>query len=281
MTTIIVILVILLTVIIIVKPYVEKHDTCILYVGGLGSGKSLISVGQAKRLLHVNRTKVKIHNLLHPKDKQPIPLLYSTIPVRDGKGFSIPLNDLTPVLATKIVPRSVVFFDEVSLWLDQMTIKPANGASIAEFCTLFRHYTHGGYIVMNTQNTAKVNYNIRYCLNRGYHLAEFKKLWHVYWVKIRDLSLIDDEKSVNTGSLTENYRTKIGIIPFRKVYDTYCYSERVSPTPYQSTDSFQGYKVYHIARAPTQTVQPIVDDGQPYQPTATDNQPSLSALNNA
>lgn len=166
MTLLIGLLVIVLVVVFFIKPLILKPDTAVLFVGGLGTGKSLVSVKKALQLLQRNRFRVWFHNLFH-KDKRPRPILYSTIPVRvSRREYSTPIDDLTPVLAKSIIPRSVVFFDEVSLWLDQMTIKPANGQQIAEFCTLFRHYSKGGFLVLNTQNTAKVNYNIRYCLNR-------------------------------------------------------------------------------------------------------------------
>lgn len=242
----------------VIKPMILKPDTAVLFVGGLGSGKSLISVKKSIQLLRRNRFRVKWYNRFH-KDKRPKPLLYSTIPVRISRSeYSIPLDDLTPVLASKVVPRSIVFFDEVSLWLDQMTIKPSNAQSIEEFCTLFRHYSQGGFIVMNTQNTAKVNFRIRYCLNRAYHLAEFHKFWHFYWVKCRDLSLIDDEKSVNLGSLTDSYKTLFGWIPFRRVYDTYCYSNRVNSTPIQSNRPYNRLKSNHIARAPKEVIEPVI-----------------------
>lgn len=251
----------IILVFIFIRPMFQKPDTCVLYVGGLGSGKSLISCKMAIKLLRRNRLRVRLHNLFHPRHKLPRPLLYSTIPVRvSRREWSIPLDDLTPVLAFKLVPKSVLFMDEVSLWLDQMTIKPKNAMQIEEFCTLFRHYTKGGYLVLNTQNTSKVNFHIRYCLNRAYHLAEFRKIWRFYWVKIRDLSLIDDEKSVNLGSLTDNYRTLFGFIPFRRLYDTYCYSERVSVTPIQPSSPFLSLKTNHIQRAPREDIPPIVKD---------------------
>ncbi len=244
---------------IIFRPMFQKPDTCVLYVGGLGTGKSIVSVGMGKKLLRRNRFRVWLYNLFHRRNPRPRPLLYSNIPIRiSRKEWSVVLDDLTPVLAYKVIPRSVVFFDEVSLWLDQMTVKPKNAESIEEFFTLFRHYTKGGYLVLNTQNTSKVNFHIRYCLNRAYHLAEFRKFWHFYKVKCRDLSLIDDEKSVNLGSLTDNYRTLFGFIPFRRVYDTYCYSERVSQTPLQSSHPFQSLKTNHIQRAPKEVIEPVI-----------------------
>ena len=62
-----------------VKPYFIRYDTVIAYTGGLGSGKSLMSVKMAIKLLRKNRRKVKWHNFWHKKDQQPMPLLYSDI----------------------------------------------------------------------------------------------------------------------------------------------------------------------------------------------------------
>ena len=119
------VLLLILLLFFVLRPMFQKVDTCVLYVGGLGSGKSLTSCKMALKLLRRNRFRARINNLIHPLNKQPRPLLYSTIPVRiSRREWSIPLSDLTPVLAFKIVPRSVVFMDEVSLWLDQMTINP-------------------------------------------------------------------------------------------------------------------------------------------------------------
>lgn len=261
MIILIVLLVAFLVFFFIVKPMILKPDTCVLFVGGLGSGKSLISVKKSIQLLRRQRRKARFYNFFHKRRPRPLPLLYSTIPVRiSRKEYSVPLDDLTPVLAKKVVPRSVVFFDEVSLWLDQMTLKPKNAMQIEEFCTLFRHYSKGGFIVLNTQNTSKVNFHIRYCLNRAYHLAEFRKFLCFYWVKCRDLSLIDDEKSVNIGSLTDSYKTLFGILPFRRIYDTYCYSDRVADTPLQPSAPSKTLKTNHIARAPSVDVPPVINN---------------------
>lgn len=59
---IIVVLVIAFIVYKIVKPYFVHYDTVIAYTGGLGSGKSFMSVKMAKKLLRKNRRKVKRHN---------------------------------------------------------------------------------------------------------------------------------------------------------------------------------------------------------------------------
>lgn len=246
------------------KVYQPKPDTCLVFTGGLGSGKSLVSVQWAKKLLRKNRFKVRIYNLFH-KEKREVPLLYSTIPVRiSRKEWSVPLEEGTPCLKTKIVPRSVVFIDEVSLYIDQMTVKFNNSRNLEEWSTLFRHYTKGGYLVLNTQNTSKVNFHLRYCLNRGYNLCEWRHIWRIYWVKCRDVSLVEDVKSVSADNLEDNYRLIFGWLPFRREYDTYVYSERVQKIPEQGRAPKKHYKTNTLVRIPEKLITPdlVTDDTQ-------------------
>ena len=231
--------------------YIIKPDTCTVFTGGLGSGKSLVSVQIAKQLLRKNRRKVFFYNLFHRKEKRPRPLLYSTIPVRiSKKEWSQPITDTVPILQQKIVLRSVVFFDEVSLYIDQMRTKFNNADALEEWCTLFRHYTQGGYLVMNTQNSSKVNFHIRYCLNRAYNLFEWRHIWRFYWVKIRDVSLAEDIKSIFTGQLEDEYKVKFGFLPFRREYDTYVYSGRVANLPEPPLAKRHHYKTNVLTRIP-------------------------------
>lgn len=54
-----IILLILVIVFLIVKPYFIHYDTVLLFTGGLGSGKSLVSSGFAIKLLKKNRLTIK------------------------------------------------------------------------------------------------------------------------------------------------------------------------------------------------------------------------------
>ena len=75
----------------IVRPYLIKYDTIIAFTGGLGSGKTYLSVKYALRLLTKQRLKVwffnnigryirRIFHLKRPMEiKRPKPMLYSSI----------------------------------------------------------------------------------------------------------------------------------------------------------------------------------------------------------
>lgn len=252
----------------IIKPYVQRYDSVLLYTGGLGSGKSLISSGMATRLLRKNRAKVKWHNFrqrFKPKAKRnikPMPLLYSSIPLRvSKKEWATLLDPETLVLGKGVVEKSVIFIDEVSLYIDQMTTKYCNSDNLEEFITLARHYTKGGYVVLNSQSSNKCNFHIRYCVNNIINLFDFHKFLCFYWVKVRNISNAEDITTIEEGNKEDNYSTLFGILPiFVKRYDTYCYSERYKSVPLQKTTCRKNYKVYKLFRKPSDKVTPLTTD---------------------
>ena len=253
---------------IIIKPYVIHYDTVLLFTGGLGSGKSLVSSGLALKLLKKNRFKVWWYNLMPwHRNKRPRPLLYSNIPFRiSRKEWATQLTASHMLLTSKIIPMSVVFVDEISLFLDQMTVKFPASENVEEFATLFRHYTKGGYLVMNTQNSNKVNFHFRYCVNEALNLMHFKK-WLpffpvFYSVRVRNISLADDIKSIEQGNKEDNMRLMFGLMPGKLVkrYDTYCFSERYSSVPERRDKKYKKYKTNKIMKCPNSKIPPMVTD---------------------
>lgn len=219
----------------IIKPYIIKHDTVTLYVGGLGSGKTLVGVSDALRCLKRNRLKVWLYNLWH-KDKKQKPLFYSTIPVKvSKKEMSIDLTLQHVLLQARIVEKSIIFIDEASTVANafETVANNHNLKTVEEFSTFFRHYTKGGYMILTTQNTSKCNYTVRYCCNQAFQLSQFRKFFNLfYWVKIRNIDLTNDVVNVNQTNIEENCRTLIGFFG-RKKYDTYAFSVRYDTVPYQ------------------------------------------------
>lgn len=248
-----------------VKPYIQQYDTVILYTGGLGSGKSLVSSKMALKLLRRNRRKVKWHNFLHPSDKWPEPQLYSNIAFRISKReWALQLTPGHMLCETKITPRSILFVDEICLFLDQFTIKLPASETVEEFATLYRHYTQGGYLIMNTQNSNKVNFHFRYCVNSALNLAYFKKWlpfpWLFYTVKVRNISLSDDIKKIEDGNREDGMSTLFGLRPLSKHYDTYTYSVRYREVPEKSEKRYTQFKTGKILRCPRGSVSPKTKD---------------------
>jgi len=250
-----------------ITPYFQQYDTVLLYTGGLGSGKSLISSQMALRLLRKNRNRVFWHNLFHPRDKWPVPQLYSNIAFKiSKKEWALQLTPEHLLLQAAIVPRSVLFVDEICLFLDQFSIKLPASETVEEFATLYRHYTMGGYFVSNTQNTNKVNFHFRYCVNSALNLSYFKKWlpfplpWLWYSVKCRNISLADDIKKIEEGNKEDGMSTLLGFRPLMKHYDTYTYSDRYLSVPKRSERRYKGFKTGTIMKCPKDLVKPKTSD---------------------
>ncbi|MGM9645950.1 MAG: hypothetical protein ACI3XS_04620 [Eubacteriales bacterium] len=265
-----IILLILVIVFLIVKPYFIHYDTVLLFTGGLGSGKSLVSSGFAIKLLKKNRLKVKMYNLLPwHKYKKPKPLLYSSIPFRvSRKEWATQLTKEHMLLQASVVPKSVLFCDEISLFLDQMTVKFPASDNVEEFATLFRHYTQGGYLIMNTQNSNKVNFHFRYCVNEALNLMHFKKwlpfLPLFYTVRVRNISLADDIKTIEEGNKEDNMRIMFGLMPLGfKHYDTYCYSDRYRTVPERHDKIYRRLKSCLLMKCPSSRVKALTTDKDP------------------
>lgn len=236
-----------------VKPYTIKYDTVTAFTGGLGSGKSLFSVKVAIKLLRKNRRKVKWHNRFHPRDKWPQPLLYSSIPLRiDRKEYAEVLTEKHLLLYERIVPRSVVFIDEIGAFASQFEYKnPLILKNFNEFVRLFRHYTKGGYMVVNDQCSENIVLEVRRRINVVFNLMHFQKFLCFCWCKCRNISISEEIKTVEEGNTEDNMRTLFGVLPlFMRNYDTHCYSDRYSAVPDCVADRWQKLKTNRLLTVP-------------------------------
>ena len=251
----------------IVRPYCIKYDTLVSFTGGLGSGKTFKSVETALVLYRKQRLKVAIYNLFHPKDKQPLPELYSNIPLKIGfKKYALRLKKEHLLLQEKIIPRSVCLLDEVDVFANQFQYNnPAivntkggeENGNFDEFCRFYRHYTKGGYLIFNTQATANENLTIRRRQNTVITLFHFRTwgipliLPHlIYTVKVRNVTLSDDVKTVEENNAEDNMRLNIGFMPLFRHYDTYCYSNRYNSVPEVEAKRFKKLKTNECLIAP-------------------------------
>lgn len=210
----------------------NTFDTVVAFTGGLGSGKSFMSVDMAIRLLRRQRRKVWLHNLLHPKDKWAKPKLYASIPVRVGiKEMATILTEGHLLLQERIVPNSVVFIDEIGGFCSQFDYRVVNVDIFDEFIRFFRHYTQGGYLVVNDQCSENIVLQVRRRLNTVYNLMAFRiypARWFplFYTVKVRNITVSEEIKTIEEQDTEDNMTTYFGIMPPFKRYDTHCYSHR-------------------------------------------------------
>lgn len=271
---------------IIVKPYFIKYDNLVSFTGGLGSGKSFMSVQTALVLYRKQRLRVRVYNFFHPRDRQPLPELYANIPVRiNRRKMAIRLTKEHLLLQDKIVPRSVTLLDEVDCFANQWQhdnpciVNKRGGdenGNFDEFCRFYRQYTKGGYLIFNTQATANENLVIRRRQNTVITLFNFRKygiplIWPAifYTVKARNKTLSDDVTTIEEGNTEDNMRIMFGFFPLTRHYDTYCYSGRYESVPSLPQRRFKGLKTNECLIAPL--------GRQPKHTTNTDEPPEVDA----
>lgn len=237
----------------VIRSYIIKYDTIIAYTGGLGSGKSLQSVKIAIKLVRKNRGKVWRYNHIwyyvkrffsNKKNRSLLskikdrPMLYSSIPVRfrshffSKKEYALILTEEHLLLQKRLKEKSVVFIDEIGSFANQFQYKNPNILdNFNEFVRLFRHYTKGGYFVCNDQCSENIVLEVRRRINQVYNLMHFRKFLFIYWVKVRNISISEEIKTIEEQNTEDNMRTLIGLMLSKGTYDTYCYSERYKTVP--------------------------------------------------
>ena len=261
------ILILFAVVLIVIHPYFIRHDTLVSFTGGLGSGKTFLSVKTALVLYRKNLFRVKVYNFFHRKHKKELPRLYSNIPVKiSRRKYAYRLKEEHLLLQERIPERSVVLLDEVDIFANQFQynipcIVNTKGGDIDgnfdEFCRLYRHYTKGGYLVLNTQATANENIVIRRRQNTIYTLFRFR-MWGIplilprifYTVRVRHMTLSDEVQTVEEGNAEDNYRIMFGFVPWYRTYDTHCYSERYNTVPAGKDELHSSLKVNRCLIAP-------------------------------
>lgn len=250
-----------------VKPYIIHYDTVISFTGGLGSGKSLISTQMAVRLLKKNRWKVRFHNWKHPFNKSKHiarPVLYSSIPLRvSRKEWALQLREEHLTLQERLPEKCIVFIDEIDSYASQFDYKLPNIIqNFDEFTRFFRHYTKGGYLVCNTQATDNLVLQIRRRMNSVFNLMHFKKWFFIFYtVKIRNITLSEEIKTIEEEDAEDNMSVKFGILPvFCRRYDTYCYSGRYETVPYGKEYVYRKLKTNKAIKCPRENVKPLTNN---------------------
>lgn len=244
-----IILLVLIAVIFVIQFYNRnfKHDTTILFTGGLGSGKSLNSVKLARKLYNKNLFKWRVKKVLRVKIlkkdfNEEKPLFYSNIPIllkakinikesvknkriKIEKTYSNMFNFNHIIFKERLNQKSVVLLDELPLLVNQYSFNlPEVKGNINEFITLFRHYV-GGYLIINAQNETEIVKQIRSKLNSFYFCYDFKKYFNMFYsVKIKRRLVGDTTISTDNDLESEARSFHVGMLT--KSYDNRCYRVR-------------------------------------------------------
>lgn len=270
-----IVLICILLAILLIRCYKLTYDTVIAFTGGLGSGKTFQSVKVSLRLLRRQRMRVKRHNWFESVKKTfykkyvmdiwEKPMLYSSIPVRiNKKEWAIMLKPEHLLLTKRIRQRSVVFIDEVGSWAKQFDYALPNiQDNFDEFVRFFRHYTKGGYLVVNDQCSENIVLYIRRRINTVFNLMHFKKWFGlVYTVRVRNISISEEIKTIEEEDTEDNMTMLWGFLGFFRHYDTHCYSGRYNTVPEWKEREYYKLKKNELLAVPEKRIKKKTNDNE-------------------
>lgn len=270
---------------ILLQPYILRYDTICSFTGGLGSGKTFLSVETGIFLWKRNVKRTKLYNFFRKKkNRLQIPKLYTSIPVKIGKKKRKPIyaEILTAdmlTLQTRVVPGSVVMLDEVDVFASQWSLANGNIIEIPnkkeleakrqgtqdfdtglfdETIRLWRHMNSSkaceARLVCNSQATSNISTIIRRRMNVVFVLANkhFIKLpfgWSLFFCDCRNITITDEITNFNDGNTEDNTRKLFRLVHGRK-YDTHCYEERAKTIPIDEGISWDKLKTARLLKCP-------------------------------
>lgn len=234
-----------------------KTETITAFTGGLGSGKTFLSVLKVRSLYFWNNLKQKIRKLLH-KDYRAVNV-YSNIPIYVNKkyGYSKVLTKEHLLLQEKLEGLPILLIDEIGSFASQFEYKNKNVIiTFDEFVRFFRHYTKGGFIVCNDQCSENIVLVVRRRLNKIHNLSNFIKFGPLVFYYERMINISEEIKTIDqvndTATDTQNnmqLRFKL-VFGIKKYYDTYCYNERYSGLVYKKGLHHKKLKTNNVLTCP-------------------------------
>ena len=170
----------------------------------------------------------------------------------DRTKFCKPLKIEHLLNQERLSYKAVVLLTEIGKIASQYDWQNLNVQDhMNDFVSMYRQYTMGGYFLCDDQSSDNVVVAIRRRLGTVINCLHFKKFWKFYWVKMRNITVSEDIKTVETESAEDNMRWHMSMFPlFHKAYDTYFASERYKTVPYGTETVYTGYKTNIILKVP-------------------------------
>lgn len=238
------------------KFYHVNIDSTIMYTGAPGTGKTNEMINQAIKLYRMVRRQVKKQNRKNRLFKRPLlemPILYSNIPIRwRRRDFSVKLKLEHILLVERQSYKAVTVITELGKIASQYDWQNLNVQdNLNDYISMYRQYTQGGFFLCDDQSSDNIAVTIRRRLGTVINMLHFKKFWKFYWVKMRNMTISEDIKTIETDIVESNMRWRLGIFPlFGKRYDTYAFSERYSTVPKGEDIQHYKFKTNEIMKMP-------------------------------
>jgi hypothetical protein len=223
--------------------YNVKIDTVLFFTGAPGTGKTNEMINMAlkkyrenKKIVKKENRKIKRNDKLFKRNEElkELPQIYSNLPIKVSLFKYSKQLEVGHLLLLKRIPhKSIVVITEIGEIASQYDWGNLNVQdNLDEFVRCFRHYTKGGYLLLDDQSSSNAVVSIRRRTGIVINMMHFSKIFIFYRVQMRDLIISEDSKGSYTESYSDSLRTRIGMFPlFYKRYDTYHLSERYNSVP--------------------------------------------------
>lgn len=217
-----------------------KVGAIAVFTGGVKTGKTAVSLACARSTYRrvCRRWKVRVFfgKLFNMRCKDDIkPCFYSSIPLAVDY---VPLTRKLLLMQERIVPKSVVFIDEVSLIADSMLFKDKEiNEQLLKFFKLFGHISHGGLCVFNSHCLTDLHFALKRTTSQYFYIHHTVKLPFLSFTKMREERYSEDNTTLN--NYPEDVENTLKTCIFRsrvfKEYDCYAYSLLTDDLPYSTT----------------------------------------------
>ena len=233
------------------------NNSIVCFTGGLGSGKTFMSVLYITRLY---RRQMILYKLRIIKER---PYVVSNIPIRLSKNeWSVVLTRRHLMLEEELPPKAIIFIDELGDIASQYEFDNPNVmCKFAELIRFYRHYVNGRFFFTD-QSLSNIIFAIKRRTVINYCLENFRRglILPTYHIDCSVLKVQDGEVT-NVNNVQDNKYEKVhyfyGLLPRLglgwRAYDSRCYSENYNPK-YEFSDEIRwgDYKTdYVISLEPT------------------------------
>ena len=273
--------------------YYINVDNTIVFSGAPGTGKTNEMITLALKLRRIKNNKIKTQNWFQRfkipskrRYKEKV-VIYSNIPIRIGR---LSKKEYQSILKSdkwqsyckihQIDPKTLShdkFCNELEIGhlLNQIRLPEGCITVITElgkiasqydwqnvnvqehmddWISLYRQYTKGGYFLADDQSSDNIAVLIRRRIGTVHNMLHFKRFWKIYWVRMRNMTISEDVKVIESETVEEQMKTHVGLFPlFHYNYDTYCFSDRYKGVPAAPSTQFIGFKTNKIMKLPETT----------------------------
>lgn len=219
-----------------------KIGAVTVFVGGVKSGKSAVSVScairqlkKAQRTWRFRQFIIRVLNVFKRKkfEYEEKPLLYSNIPLA-GIDY-VPITREHLLRKVRFNFKSIVFLDEMSLIADSMLIKDKEiNTQLLLFFKLFGHETHGGKCIVNSHCISDLHYALKRTTSQYFYMHHLSS--YIPFIKI---AYMREERYSEDGTATNVYNEDLEhslckVLMFNNIfkkYDSFCFSSLTDNLP--------------------------------------------------